>query len=46
MCIQGRRNIGRALNARPCSYAGEHTAQTQCIIVYGIPQREKFTHDI
>ena len=32
--------------SRPYTHAGEHTAEIQRIRVYGVLEREEFTHDI
>ncbi len=33
-------------HARPCAYAGKHTAENQRIAVYGVFEREERTDDV
>lgn len=40
------RDTGSGGVPEPYPYAGKHTAEVQCIRVYGIPEREKFADDI
>ena len=43
---KGSRDTGSGGVPEPYPYAGKHTAEVQCIRVYGIPEREKFADDI
>ena len=40
MQLQRSGNIRRTSNVGSCTYAGKHTAENQCIVIYGVSERE------
>ena len=41
MCVQRGGDTGRTPYARSCAYDGKYPTKNECIIIYGISQREK-----
>lgn len=43
MQVQRGRTDRRTSDDRPCTYAGEHSSEDECITIHGIPQRKECT---
>ena len=46
MPVEGRRDHRGAPDARPRPHAGQHTAQAERVVLYGVPEGQELAHDV
>ena len=44
--VEIRRDYRRTFDARSCAHASEHITEDSCVVIHGLPEREKLADDV